>query len=70
MIWHGLKQDVEYIYCLCSTCQAQQMTKKESKKYGLLLPKIAESDSWVIVSLNLLGPFTIRTAVKHTLCLH
>jgi hypothetical protein len=30
--------------CLCSTCQVCQMTKKERKKYGLLPPKIAESD--------------------------
>jgi hypothetical protein len=32
------------IYCLCSTCQVCQITKKERKKYGLLPPKIAESD--------------------------
>jgi hypothetical protein len=32
------------IDCLCSTCQLSQMTKKERKKYGLLPPKIAESD--------------------------
>jgi hypothetical protein len=32
------------IDCLCSTCQLCQMTKKERKKYGLLPPKIAESD--------------------------
>jgi hypothetical protein len=29
---------------LCSTCQVCQMTKKDRKKYGLLPPKIAESD--------------------------
>jgi hypothetical protein len=33
------------IDCLCSTCQICQMTKKERKKYGLLPPKIAESDT-------------------------
>jgi hypothetical protein len=35
------------IDCLCSTCQLCQMTKKERsrKKYGLLPPKIAESDT-------------------------
>jgi hypothetical protein len=33
------------IDCLCSTCQVCQMTKKERKKYGLLPPKIAESDT-------------------------
>jgi hypothetical protein len=33
--------------CLCSTCQVCQMTKKERirKKYVLLPPKIAESDT-------------------------
>jgi hypothetical protein len=33
--------------CLCSTCQVCQMTKKDHtrKKYGLLPPKIAESDT-------------------------
>jgi hypothetical protein len=35
------------IDCLCSTCQVCQMTKKENnrKKYWLLPPKIAESDT-------------------------
>jgi hypothetical protein len=42
--WTGLTQDVD---CLCSTCQVCQMTKKERsrKKYGLLPPKITESDT-------------------------
>jgi hypothetical protein len=44
--WPGLTQDVEHWY---STCQVCQMTNKERKKYGLLPPKIAESD---IVSLG------------------
>jgi hypothetical protein len=44
MTWPGLTQDVER---LCSTCQVCQMTKKENtrKKYGLLPPKIAESNT-------------------------
>jgi hypothetical protein len=58
--------------CLCSTCQVYQMTtkKRKCKKYGLLLPKIAESgsDSWVMICVNLVGPFTIRTPAKNTLC--
>jgi hypothetical protein len=52
--------------CLCSTCQICQITKKEntSKKYGLLPPKIAESDT-VSLGHGLCGsdgthPFTIR----------
>jgi hypothetical protein len=40
------------------------MTKKERKKYGLLLPKIAESDPWVMVCVDLVGTFTIRTPTK------
>jgi hypothetical protein len=42
------------------------MTKKEhtSKKYGLLPLKIAESDPWVMVCVDLVGPFTIRTPAK------
>jgi hypothetical protein len=42
------------------------MTKKEraGKKYGLLPLKIAESDPWVMVNVDLVGPFTIRTPAK------
>jgi hypothetical protein len=52
------------IDCSCSTYQVCQMTKKERKKYGLLLPKIAEFDPWVMVCVDLVGPFTIRTPAK------
>jgi hypothetical protein len=42
------------------------MTKKEytRKKYGLLPLKIAESDPWVMVCVDLVGPFTIRSPAK------
>jgi hypothetical protein len=42
------------------------MTKKErvGKKYGLFPPKIAESDPWVMVCVDLVGPFAIRTPTK------
>jgi hypothetical protein len=40
------------------------MTKKERKKYGLLPPKIAESDPWLMVCVDLVVPFTIRTPAK------
>jgi hypothetical protein len=78
MTWPGLTQDVEHV-CLCSTCQVCQMTKKENnrKKYGLLPPKIAESDT-LFLGHGLCGSggttlFTIRTPSKtHSLllCLH
>jgi hypothetical protein len=42
------------------------MTKKEynCKKYGLLPPKISESDPWVMVFVDLMGSFKIRTPAK------
>jgi hypothetical protein len=40
------------------------MTKKQHKKYGLLPPKLAESDPWVMVCVNLVDPSTIRTPAK------
>jgi hypothetical protein len=42
------------------------MTKKEHirKINGLFQPKIAESDPWVMVCVDLVGPFTIITPVK------
>jgi hypothetical protein len=53
MTWPGLTQDAEGLY---SSCQVCQMTKKERKKYGFLPSKIAESDPWVIVCVDLVGP--------------
>jgi transposase InsO family protein len=61
MTWPGLTQDVERF---CSTCPVCQLTKKERKKYGLLPPKTAESDPWVMVCVDLVGPFTIKTPLK------
>jgi Integrase zinc binding domain len=63
MTWPGPTQDVEHF---CSTCPVCQLTKKERKKYGLLPPKRAESDPWVMVCVDLVGPFT---HLRHTLCL-
>jgi hypothetical protein len=56
------------IDCLCSTCEVCQMIKKKNnrKKYGLLPPKIAESDT-VSLSRGLYGSggsFIIRTRDK------
>jgi hypothetical protein len=56
--------------CLCFTFQVCQMTMKENmrKKYGLLPLKTAEPDPWVMVCVDLVGPFTMRTpAKKHSL---
>jgi Integrase zinc binding domain len=61
MTWPGLTQDVERF---CSTCPVCQLNEKESKKYSLLSPKTAESDPWVMVCVDLVGPFTVKTPLK------
>jgi hypothetical protein len=78
--WHGLVlHKMMNIDCSLSPCQACQMTKKDNKrkKYGVLPPKIAESDT-VNLDYGLCGSggfhlFTIRTPAKThfvLLCLH
>jgi hypothetical protein len=56
------------IDCLCSTCQVFQITKKERKKYGMLPPKIAESDlgsqGHGMCGSGGTTAFTIRTPAK------
>jgi Integrase zinc binding domain len=64
MPWPGCTRDVK---CLCFTCPVCQLTKRERKKYGLLPHKIAESDPWVMVCVDLVRPFT-RHQSRLTLC--
>jgi Integrase core domain len=40
------------------------INQKERKKYELLPPKIAESDPWVMVCVDLVGPLIIKTPLK------
>jgi hypothetical protein len=63
MTWPGLTQDVEL---LCFSCPVCRLTKKEHEcmKYGLFPPKVAESDPWVMVCVDLEGSSTIKTPYK------
>jgi Integrase zinc binding domain len=69
MTWPGLTQDVER---LCSICPVCQLTKQERKKYGLLPPKTAESDPWVMLCVDLVGFFYNKDTTQDTLsaCTH
>jgi hypothetical protein len=65
MTWPGLTQDVEnclFMFHLSSMSNE----KKERKKYGLLPPKIAESDTISLCHgfVDLVGPFKVRTPAK------
>jgi hypothetical protein len=37
---------------------------KQRKRYGLLPPEIAESYPWVMICVDLVGPFIIKTPLK------
>jgi hypothetical protein len=54
--------------CLCTTCQVCQTTKKDHKckKYELIPPKIAESDTypWFMACVDIVNEFTIRKSSK------
>jgi hypothetical protein len=40
------------------------VNQKERKKYGVLPPKTAESDLWVMDCVDLVGTFTIKNPLK------
>jgi hypothetical protein len=41
-----------------------QLTKRKRKKYGFSPHKIVESDSWVMVCIDLVAPFTTMIPLK------
>ena len=55
--WKGLQQDV---YDVCKTCANFHRNKCYSKKYGHLPPKEAEAQTWDQVTVDLIGPYTIK----------
>jgi RNase H-like domain found in reverse transcriptase/Reverse transcriptase (RNA-dependent DNA polymerase)/Integrase zinc binding domain len=54
--WPKLRDEVHNV---CTKCQICQTTKKSTKKYGHLPPKVAESVPWEILCIDLIGPYTI-----------
>ena len=55
--FHRLSQMVEATIKTCPTCQK---TKRSYKKYGHLPEKVAESQPWEKVCVDLIGPYTIK----------
>ena len=64
--WPNLHDDVKRI---CSTCHTCQLTKRHTKKYGYLPPKEAESEPWVKLCVDLIGPYKIKRKRKTPLML-
>ena len=48
----------------CKKCKVCQLTKRKSIKYGKLPAKIAESDPWEILCVDLIGPYHFKLKKK------
>jgi hypothetical protein len=57
--WPKLREHVTRYVTHCPTCQKN---KKQRKKYGHLPEKLAESDPWEVLCVDLIGPYAIRRA--------
>ena len=51
----------------CATCLTCQMTKRDTKKYGLIPEKEAEANPWEILCVDLIGPYTLKRKHKPSL---
>ena len=59
--WEEMRQHITKYVATCGTCQKN---KTKYKKYGLVLPKIAETKPWERLCVDLIGPYTIRQKTK------
>lgn len=63
--WFKNLRDV--VHDVCSKCVTCQRTKISFKKYGHLPAKVAESEPWEILCVDLIGPYTIKRQGKEPL---
>jgi hypothetical protein len=65
MTWPGLTQDFEHgLFIFHLSRMSYDKEGAYSQEIWLLPHKIAECDNWVMVCVDLVGPFTIRTPSK------
>jgi hypothetical protein len=57
----------EVVHEVCKKCIICQRTKLSFKKYGHLPAKVAESEPWEILCVDLIGPYTIKRKGKEPL---
>ena len=58
--WPKMREHITQNVSTCSICQRQ---KKQRKKYGYLPEKLAETQPWDRLCVDLIGPYTIKS--KH-----
>jgi len=57
MYWRGIRADIRRHVKTCERCQ---LSKPKKDKHGHLPPKIAEITPWKCVSVDLIGPYTLK----------
>ena len=57
LYWRGMRADVKRFTKKCHRCQ---LGKKRKRKYSQVPPKEAETVPWRTVSVDLIGPYTIK----------
>ena len=67
LTWNGLRKTVEQVCSKCPTCQR---TKRDTKKYGHLPPKQAESVPWEKLCVDLVGPYKIKNQAGVPMTIH
>ena len=69
MYWPGMRTMVRKYVKSCERCQKG---KRRKRKYGKIPPKIAQTIPWNAVSVDLIGPYTIKSkdgAILDFMCL-
>jgi hypothetical protein len=57
MYWKGMRTTIRrYV----KTCQSCQVNKRHSQKYGHLPPKLVITIPWKALSVDLIGPYTLK----------
>ena len=56
LTWPGFKTDILKCVKKCPNCQKG---KKQKKKYGHVPPKLAESQPWEHLCIDMIGPYQI-----------
>ena len=64
MTWDGLRQSVRKYTETCDTCQK---SKRAKHKYGKLPTKLAVTKPWATLSVDLIGPYTLKGKDKSQL---
>ena len=55
--WSGMQKTVKSIVGRCPTCQ---LLKRSTKQYGHLPAKTAEAEPWVVLCVDMIGPYNIQ----------